>query len=123
MKIVDVIEKVNILKPNTIDDEMKFGWLYELDKKLFNEIWNNYLNEERDFEQYVMGQDENVELQVEEPYTEIYVYWLFSKIDYFQQEHDLYANDMIMYNSEYEEYSAWYLKNHEHKPTEIQVGW
>lgn len=52
-----------------------------------------------DFPGYGNETDRGTELLVREPYTDVYLHWLLSRIDLINQEMDLYANDAAMFNS------------------------
>ena len=54
------------------------------------------------------------ELLVPAPYDEIYLFWLESKIDYWNGEVGKYNNSITMYNTAYSAYEKYY--NRTHKP-------
>ena len=56
----------------------------------------------------------DTELIVPAPYDEVYLFWLQSKIDYWNGEMGKYNNSIMMYNQAYENFEKAY--NREHKP-------
>lgn len=54
------------------------------------------------------------------PYDEAYVLYLVSKIDYYAQEADNYANDKAMFSEKWSETQAWWRSNNRPRMTS---GW
>ena len=59
-------------------------------------------------------------LLLPEPYAEAYTLYLVSKIDYYNQETDLYQNDKAMYEAKWSEAQAWWRR--ENRPRSM-CGW
>ena len=102
MKINDVIVKADELRMNTLDDEQKTKWLYELDCAVAE----------------IMGKEaptwrfpDNRELLVPMRYEDLYVKYLVAMIDYYNGESALYANDITIYNQDMKEFRAWWIRN------------
>ena len=51
---------------------------------------------------------EDWQLLLPAPWEEVYVLYLISKIDFYNQESDLYANDAAMYEQKWSEAQAWH---------------
>ena len=72
---------------------------------------------------YDTNYDENTapstELLIPKPFDQAYIYWLQSKIDYFNGEIARFNNSSAMYNSLYSDFAAWYTRTH--KP--FESGW
>lgn len=98
------IVNANRLRPNTLDEEKKFGWLYELDGKLA-EMFGVDIPED--------PFPEDGELLMPVPYDNIYEFYLCAMIDFYNQEGALYQNDMAMFDAAYSEALAWYRRTHE----------
>lgn len=90
------------LRMNAISEEQKYSWLYELEGQVAEVLETEI--PENPF-------PEDAELLMPAPYENIYVYYLCAMIDYFQQELNLYANDMTMFNSLFAEAGAWWRRN------------
>ena len=115
MKIIEAITQIDEMKPNQYDEKQKIRWLSELDGKVFNEIILTHRHAcDIAFEQYGADDIQTLErvLLVPSPYTGIYIEYLAAQIDYRNGEMDRYRNSMIMFNSAYEEFAAWYTRTH-----------
>ena len=102
MKICEAIRQTDELKPNQYSDEQKIRWLSELDGKIVKELIDAKSGEKSTvFEGYNEDTDTNTELLVPEPYSNLYVLWLMSKIDFFNAEYDRYNNSAMAFNEAY----------------------
>lgn len=111
MKICEAIRQTDELKPNQYSDEQKIRWLAELDGKIVKELIDAKSGEKSTaFEGYNEDTDTNTELLVPEPYSNLYVLWLMSKIDFFNAEYDRYNNSAMAFNEAYEGYWGYYSR-------------
>ena len=103
MTVMGTISKADELRMNTISDEQKAEWVMGLDKEI----------EER------MGTASRVhdwpagdgELLLPSPYDRVYVLYLCSQIDYYNNETALYGNDKAVYDEALGEAMAWWRRN------------
>lgn len=102
MKITDCIAAADELRMNTLEDEQKSRWLYELDCSIAE----------------IMGKGipawkfpDDRELLMPAPHEEVYVKYLVAMIDYYNGESELYANDISIYNQAMKEARAWWIRN------------
>ena len=100
MKICEIIERVDSLRPNPFHKQEKVQWLSELDGKIAKEILKK-----EDFSGYTYPDDENTELLAENPYTDIYLFYLTAMIDFFNRDYGEYNNSMLLFNSALEGYT------------------
>lgn len=117
MTVREAIDIVDGIKPNQYTDEQKMSWLSALDGTINEEIIKTH-RENTDIKTpklpYTGEKDENnkdIELLAPYPYDDIYKHWLFAQIDYLNSETTKYENSMIMFNSAYMQFWAWYNKN------------
>ena len=108
MKTKQIIENCNQIKPNMYDRQLMEAWILELEQKIVAEIWNR----SEEYKEMNIPEEANEELLVKPPYENLYMYWLFMKIDFFNDELDRYNNDAILFNSEYADYAAYFRRNH-----------
>lgn len=104
MRINDVIARADALRANTAPVEQKAEWISDMDGQLAEMMGlpvpvNNWPEEDR-------------ELLMPAPYSEVYVLYLVSKIDYFNQEYMLYANDREAFEKALSEALGWWRRNH-----------
>ncbi len=119
MTISEVLAKVDEIKPNTYDDNIKIGWLSELDGKVFNELVLTHEHEEdAEFTGYTEA-DMEKELLIPFPYTDTYTNWLYAMIDYSNGETDRFSNSMVMFNNSYSTYAKYY--NSTNKPNQQNI--
>ena len=103
MTVREAIAAADLLRPNTLFDEMKARFVYELDCDIA---------ELQDVEQpSFVWPKEDAELLMPAPHDNIYPLYLAAKIDYYNQESALYANDMAIYNNAYEEARRWWRRH------------
>lgn len=141
MTIIEVINQIDALKPNTYSQEDKIKWLSTLDGIVKREIIDTHegADKEQAIADYmktnevsyeeakeyieatrndIMFQGYNEEtpldtvLLVPAPYDDIYVKWLEVQIDYANKEYGKYANSMVMYNNAYANFYSWYNRNY-----------
>ena len=115
MTIMEAIHRIDSVKPNRYSQQEKVQWLSALDGIIKREIIDTHEGAmEIDFEGYGDDTDLKTKLLIEAPYDEIYLFWLESKIDYWNGETKKYNNSMAMYNTALGEFSKYY--NRTHKP-------
>ena len=116
MTINEAITRINALKPNGISQDEKINWLSTLDITIKNEIIDVYEGEEiKDFTGYTSETPLTTPLIVPPPYDEIYLYWLESKINYWNGEMGRYNNSITMFNTAYSAFERHYIKTHKTK--------
>lgn len=117
MKVEDVLSQVDELKPNAYEDEMKISWLNALEKKIFNSVVSNYEQTEDENYEYTPLTEQNTgeELIAPDEYAGVYVFYLMGKIDFFNQDTDLYMNDAAMFNQAFQELADYWSRTHEAK--------
>ncbi len=109
MKIIDVIGRVDDLKPNTWDVEHKIGWLSKLDLMIQKNIINTHEDgSNTPFTGYDVDVDQQTELLAPPPYDEMYIYWIEAQIDLANQEYNKYNASIMMFNTEWQEYENYY---------------
>lgn len=103
MKINEAIARADDLRMNTISEEQKYTWVYELECSVCE----------------MMGKElpkknfpEDIVLNMPEAHEDVYVKYLCAKIDYYNGETDLYANDSVIYDEAMAEARSWYIRNH-----------
>lgn len=140
MKVAEALEVVDRIKPNAFDARDKVRWLSELDHSVYEEVirtkedapmkpvldtYQKETDEETGevqeqpvesegvgFVPYEYGVSEERELLITSPYTECYITYLAAKIDFYNNDTVGYQNQMIMFNALYEQFTAWYTRNH-----------
>lgn len=113
MTLIEAINRINILKPNTFSQDEKVQWLSTLDGIIKTEIIDAHVGAEQvTFNGYDDETDLATELLVKAPYDELYMFWLESKIDYWNGEYGKYNNSVQAFNDAYEAYEKYYNRTH-----------
>lgn len=126
MKITEIISKVDSLRPNQVNDDVKREWLSDVEIILINEVvlthelpeWvavsDTYIKFcETNGQKAIFDTCTDQELLIPAPYgRDIYYWWLVSQIDLVEGDSERYANDSQMYNNACLTYKDWYNRTY-----------
>ena len=113
MTIREIITQTDNLKPNQYSDEEKIKWLSAVESMIYNDVILTHENKENiTFNGFNEDTDDNTELIAPEPYTNLYVMWLFAKIDFNNSEINRYNNSQVMFNTAYAEFQNYWNRTH-----------
>lgn len=113
MTIREIITQVDNLKPNQYSDEEKIKWLSAVESMIYNDVILTHENKENiTFNGFDEDTDDNTELIAPEPYANLYVMWLFAKIDFNNAEIGRYNNSQAMFNNSYMEFQNYWNRTH-----------
>ena len=110
MTIMDAIAQADALAPgNSFPEEMKVAWLSDLDGRVKEEIIDLHEGgKDIPFCGYSPDTPGDKELLVNEPYSELYIPYLLSKMDLYQDEITRYNNHTAVFLSLYNGYADKY---------------
>lgn len=111
MTIGEALNRIDGLKPNAVTTVDKVKWLSEVDHMVTNEIINTHSTEPEDFTSYTTATVTTTPLLVGEPYEDVYLLYMSSKIDLWNGEYGRYNNTAAAFNSLYDEYKAFYNRH------------
>lgn len=114
LTIQKIIDLVDATKPNAYTETEKIEWISQLDGTVFEEVIKTHENQEaqEQFKGYTAETPKDTKLLVDFPYDDMYRHWLYAQIDYSNGEYDKYQNDMIMFNSAFLQFTAFYNSRH-----------
>jgi hypothetical protein len=113
MTIIEAINRIDTLKPNTYVQETKVYWLSKLDGIIFDKIIKTHEGAEVEkFNGYFAETPIDTKLIVSAPYDDIYIKWLEAQIDYANGEYDKFNNSIVAYNDAYAEFERHYNRTH-----------
>lgn len=115
MKVIEAVNRIDELKPNTISITDKIRWLSVLDGQIKSKIIDTYVGGENIKFNGYNDDTKETELLVPFPYDELYIYYLESKIDYANGEMTRYNISATNYNALYSDFETWYHKTHKTK--------
>lgn len=115
MTIIEAINRIDAVNPNNYTQQEKVAWLSTLDGVIKKEIIDTHEGADAvTFNGYNEDTPVDTVLLVPAPYDEVYLFWLQSKIDYWNGEMSKYNNSIAMYNTAYATFEKAY--NREHRP-------
>lgn len=113
MTIIEAINRIDAIKPNSYSQAEKIRWLSTLDGVIKTNIIDTHEGAEAvSFDGYTDDTNIATKLLVPAPYDEIYLFWLESKIDYWNGEMGRYNNSISMYNTAYAEFEKYCNRTH-----------
>ena len=116
MTLMEALHRIDTIKPNTHSQSEKIKWLSTLDGIIKTEVIDTHKGaEDLAFNGYEDDTDLTTNLLVPAPYDEIYLFWLESKIDYWNGEIGKYNNSIAMYNEAYSTFVKYYNRMNEPK--------
>ena len=112
MTIMEAINRIDVVKPNSFKQTEKIRWLQTLDGIIKAEIIDTHEGGEN----ITLGEySENTLLQdllVPAPYDDIYIKWLEAQIDYGMGEYNKYNNTITVYNKALADFERYYNRTH-----------
>lgn len=113
MTVKEVIETVDTLRPNAVEEKEKRKWLSDLENRIYEDLFVTHEHENIQFsEKEKITGDENAELFVKPPFTEMYILYLCSAIDYYHAEYERYQNDVSLFEVLYEKFCRFWNDRH-----------
>ncbi len=105
MKLKEVIEFADSIKPNGFTDEQKTRWLSDCEGMVQTQV---FLLAPEEIVTYHWQEDKETELLVCPPHEKLYISYLCALIDFANGEYGKYQNSMQMFNSEFSEFMRWF---------------
>lgn len=120
MTIAELIAMADEIRPNQVSKQTKTQWLNEVEHRVFDEVYCRTAGfcDYFTFDPYNYDENDDTVLAVPDTYIDVYLAYLYSKIDFTQAEIDRYNNDAALFRSAWDDFSGWWLRNHYPKPFE-----
>lgn len=116
--INEVIEQVKRTKPNAIDDKDQARWLLTLDGRVYEEVTK------ADEPDKLPAEDVDKPLLAGSPYDSMYELYLTAMICFALGEYSDYNNIAEQFERTFQDFRAWWRRNHVPKQTaRIQGVW
>ncbi|MBO5463787.1 MAG: hypothetical protein J6A49_10805 [Clostridia bacterium] len=113
MTILEVLAKVNKLKPNGFEQTEKIDWLSTCEWNIKRDIIDTHEGYEKvAFTGFNETTPTDTVLIAPAPYDELYVRWLEAQIDYANGDIGRYNNSMALYNEAVSSYRNYYNRVH-----------
>ena len=121
MTIIEAINRLDTLNPNSYEQPDKIKWLSTLDGIVKTEIIDTHEGAEAvPFTEYTEETPLDTELLIPAPYDEVYIHFLESRVHYENEEFKKYNNAVLMYNTAFDKYKNYYNRNHMPKGTKLK---
>ena len=120
MTVAGIIEQYNTERPNNVEDALKKDFLKRVEQMIIDIIIKNHQGapDEEELIEHIEDFDIDTELLVEEPYDDLYIYYLDQRISLNNNDTKRYNVASQLYNNALLTYQQKY--NREHKS--IQPG-
>ena len=112
MTLIEAIQRIDALKPNTYSQTDKIRWLSTVDSTVKQIIDRHEGGEDVVFEPYTEETPQGQILLVPAPFDDVYLYWIAAQIDFWDREMGMYNNNMTMYTSALNEFERHYRRSH-----------
>lgn len=126
MKVREILEAIALTRPNAYTDAEKIRWLNTVEGRVFTDIFQKAEGFEGEFVPFKEGEEER-ELAVPVPFTDIYTYYLMAMTDFHNGDSGRYNDTVVLYNDAWENFAAYYRENNKPKQTNlhgmIPHGW
>lgn len=110
MKLGKVIETVNRIKGQQYDTEIMTSWINEIEGQAIDETVNRAEGFSVEFKPFDYKNDMDAVLVIPDRFEDVYLNYIYAKIDFNNQDTERYNNDVAMFNAAYEAYSAWFRR-------------
>lgn len=121
MTIMEVLNRIDELKPNSYSTSEKIRWLSTLDGLVKTRVIDTHEGGESvRFNGYTEDINLDTVLLIEDLYADVYIKWLETQIDYANGEYGKYNNTAMAFNSAFTEYTNYYNRTHMPKGTKIK---
>lgn len=118
----EVLSTIDQMRPNAYTDAEKLRFLNVLEGRIYTEIYEasrREAGEDTPVFSPIKEGEEDREMSVPEPYTDLYIYYLAAMIDFYNGDSGRYNDSMVMYNDAWDKYAAYYIQRHKPKQTKI----
>lgn len=116
MTIIEAVNQIDNLKRNTFSQKQKIIWLSRLESMVKRLVIDTHEGgEDVSFDGFTENTDLQTVLMMPEPFDEAYIFWLEAQIHYANEDIDMYNSAIMMFNTAFEGYKAYYKQNHRPK--------
>ena len=115
MTLGKLIEKIVEQKGQQYDTGILTDWVNEIEGQAVEEVINQADGNNIAFVPYDYTQDVERTLRIPDRFQDVYLNYLYAKIDFGHQETERDNHDVAMYTASYEAYAAWFRREHRPK--------
>ena len=111
MTLAKIIAMCDEIRPNQYDKVQKTLWINEIEHKVIDEVYGMIENNTEVFSPYDYELDEEKTLLIPDEYSDVYLSYLYSKMDFSNAEIDRYNIDASMFTAAWKDYASWMRRN------------
>lgn len=112
MTVAGLIEKLLELRGTQYSEDTMVGWLNEIEGQVVEDVVNKAEGYAVKFRPLSYDLDAEKELTIPDRFQDVYINYVLSKLDFHNQETERYNNDVVMFNSAFDAYAAWFRRTH-----------
>lgn len=116
MTLNKLIENMIQLRGLEFGTDIMVGWVNEIEAQAVEQVINHAEGCDLEFVPYEYEKDGERELLIPDRFQDVYMNYLFAKIDFNNQETERYNNDVAMLESAWNGYEAWHIRTNKQKP-------
>ena len=123
MRLSEVLEFVDGIKPNAYTEEQKTRWVNDCEGMVQTQV---LLLAPEEIVRYAWPLDRETELLVSPPHDKLYFSYLCALVDFANGEYGKYQNSMQMFNAEFSEFMRWFAGAYRPADTNVEredAGW
>lgn len=132
MTVAGIIQQYNAERPNSIDDELKVGWLRKVEQMIISEVITQhehdledtselslnvvgsvlYIEKAGNLTEHIASFGMDTELLVPEPYDDLYLFYLDQRIAYNNNDSRRYNAAVTQYNNALLTYQQYFNRSY-----------
>lgn len=111
-----LIENIIHLRGLEFGTDIMVGWVNEIEAQAVEQVINHAEGYDLEFAPYEYERDGERMLLIPDQFQDVYINYLFAKIDFNNQETERYNNDVAMLESAWSGYESWHIRTYKQKP-------
>ena len=113
MKIIEAINQIDSLKPNTYSVKQKIYWLSQLEAMVKVQVIDTHEGGDRiPFDGFTEDTDTQTQLFMPAPFDMAYIYWLEAQIHYANEDIERYNGAIRLFSDAYRAFQLDYHGKH-----------
>ena len=112
MTIFEAISQTRGLCPNSYTDHDMVEWLEQVDTMAKDQVTDRHEGGEAAAPAYSEAMAMQTQLLIGAPYEDVYIFFLMSKIHFFDQDIDRYNNAIVSYQQRFDQWQKAYRQAH-----------
>lgn len=118
--VKDVINRVDSLYPNVHPFSLKASWVYELDRRMYNDIFSRF-ESPPEMPSVSYDRDTDAVLLADRDFICLYAQHILVQSDLASGDAESYANDSVLFNKFYKIFMEYINRTHKARRTEISL--